>query len=195
MASRQMVRTSGTVTTSRGSRNEYRISTLTPLLTAADELWFASGEPLPGLGRCRTLGGTGRQRERDPEAGRNGPDEVQPAAVGLHQRPGQGQADAVAAIAGAPALEEAGSGLGVDPRPLVLDGEVTVVAGRLHHHPDRAGAVAEGVVEEHVEGLPDRAGSGPDPNRPGRDEGRRPPFHLEAGGEVAQVGRGQHGEV
>src|SRR5438552_15084978 len=76
MASRQMVRTSGTVTTSRGSRNEYRISTLTPLLTAADELWFASGEPLPGLGRCRTLGGTGRQRERDPEAGRNGPDEV-----------------------------------------------------------------------------------------------------------------------
>ncbi len=37
MASRQMVRTKGTVTTSRGSRNEYRISTLTPLLTAADE--------------------------------------------------------------------------------------------------------------------------------------------------------------
>ena len=38
MASRQMVRTSGTVTPSRGRCNEYRISTFTPLLTPAGEL-------------------------------------------------------------------------------------------------------------------------------------------------------------
>src|SRR5438477_10803411 len=129
MASRQMVRTSGTVTTCRGRSNEYRISTFTPLLTAAGDLRFALG-PLPGWGSAGTwgdLGGNRRQRQRDPEAGRAGPYEVEPTAVRLHQRAGQRQADAVAALAGRPPFEQPGAGLGADPRALVLDGQMAVV--------------------------------------------------------------------
>src|SRR5581483_8592868 len=97
---------------------------------ASGELPFASG-PLPGLGIGRTWGGLGGgvgQGECDAEAGRAGPDEVEPAAVGLHQRAGQRQADAVPALAGHPALEEPGAGPRVDARSLVLDGEMAVVA-------------------------------------------------------------------
>src|SRR5581483_1111742 len=177
-----MVRTRGTVATSRGRRNEYRISTLTPLLTAAGELLdFASAatEPLPGLGFGRTWGGAGgkaRQGQRDPEAGRAGPQEVEAATVGLHQGAGQGEADAVPALARHPAFEQPRAGLGGDARPLVLDRQMAVVAGRLHHHPDRAPAVAEGVVEEDVERLPHRPGGGPDRDGTGGDQVGRPPL-------------------
>ena len=79
-----------------------------------------------------------------------------------------------------PALEEPGPGFGVDPEPLILDGQVAVVAGRLHHHPDRPAAVAEGVVEQHVEGLPHRSGGGPDPDGPGGHQGRGALFDRRA---------------
>src|SRR5205085_5522897 len=109
MASRQMVRTSGTVTASRGRRNEYRISTLTPLLTAAGELRCHLTKPLPPLGCSRTWGGRSRQGQGDPEAGRAGPDEVEPAAVGLDQGAGQRQPDAVPAGRADPPLEQPGA--------------------------------------------------------------------------------------
>jgi len=92
-------------------------------------------------------------------------------------------------------LEQPGSGFGIDPRPLILDGEVAVVAGRLHQHPDGPGAVPEGVVEQDVERLADGAGRRPDPDRAGGDELRRPPLDLEAGPEIPQVGRGQDRQV
>src|SRR5581483_6750811 len=179
IASRQIVRTRGTVTTSRGRRNEYRIST---------------GKPLPDCGTRRTCGRTG-QWQGYPESGGAGPDEIEPAAVGLHQGPGQGQADAVAAGPARPPVEQAGAGLGVDARALVLDGEMAVVAGRLDDDPDRPGPVAEGVVEQHVEGLADRPGGGLHPHRPGGDELGGPALHLEAGAEVPEVGRGQDRQV
>lgn len=91
----------------------------------------------------------------ESELGGTPADHVEGSPVGLDQRLCQREAQPVAVAA--PAVLEHVDVTG-DPRALVGDRDLTVIAGRAHTDRHRSGAVLAGVVDQDVECLAEPAG-------------------------------------